>query len=367
MKEEIMSRTWNFYAGPATLPLQALERARDELVEWAGTGMSVMETSHRSKEYDEVHRQAMSLFAELLGLDDDHAVLFLQGGASTQFALIPMNFIPRDGSADYINTGTWSTKALKEANIVAAGRVAGSSEAEGFTRIPTQADLDLDENAAYLHLTSNNTIKGTQFYDFPDSGSVPLVADMSSDLLWRPFDANRFSLIYAGAQKNVGPSGVTVVIVRKSWVERAQVDHLPTMMRYATHLGKESLYNTPPCFSIYMVRNVLLWVKENGGLEGMERRNRTKGDLLYGLFDELSDFYRCPVDPDSRSYMNVVFRLPSEELEARFVAEAKEHRMVGLKGHRSVGGCRASIYNAMEPDGVRVLVDFMRDFARRNG
>ncbi len=362
-----MSRTWNFYAGPATLPLPALERARDEFIDWAGTGMSVMETSHRSPEYDDVHQEAMSSFKELLGLDADHEVLFMQGGASTQFALMPMNFIPQGGSADYVNTGAWSTKALKEANIVATGREAGSSEADGFTRIPAQSELDLDPNAAYLHITSNNTIKGTQFHQFPDAGSVPLVADMSSDLLWRPFDANSFSLIYAGAQKNVGPSGVTVVIVRKSWVEQAKVDDVPTMMRYATALSKQSLYNTPPSFSIYMVRNVLQWVKDQGGLEGMEKRNRAKGDMLYGLFDELSDFYRCPVAPDSRSYMNVVFRLPSEELEKKFVAEGKVQHMVGLKGHRSVGGCRASIYNAMEPEGVAYLVDFMRKFARENG
>jgi len=362
-----MSRAWNFYAGPATLPLPALQRAQQEFVEWEGTGMSVMETSHRSPEYDAVHHQAMSLFKELLGLDDDHEVLFLQGGASTQFAMIPMNFIPAGGSADYVNTGTWSSKAMKEANIVASCREAGSSESDGFTRIPKQAELDLDANAAYLHLTSNNTIKGTQYHEFPDAGNVPLVADMSSDLLWRPFDANKFSLIYAGAQKNLGPSGVTVVIIRKSWVEQAKVDHLPTMFRYQTHLGKESLYNTPPSFSIYMVRNVLQWLKDLGGLEAMEKRNRAKGDLLYNLFDELSDFYRCPVEKASRSYMNVVFRLPSEELEAQFVAEGKENRMFGLKGHRSVGGCRASIYNAMEPEGVETLVDFMREFARSNG
>jgi len=362
-----MNRTWNFYAGPATLPLPALQRAQDEFIDWAGTGMSVMETSHRSKEYDEVHHEAMNLLTELLGLDEDHKVLFLQGGASTQFAMIPMNFIPQGGSADYIDTGAWSAKAMKEANIVASCREAGSSKAQGYTRIPSETELNLDPNAAYLHLTSNNTIKGTQFHAFPDSGNVPLVGDMSSDFLWRPFDANRFSLIYAGAQKNIGPSGVTVVIVRKSWVEKAKVDHVPTMLRYATHVEKDSLYNTPPSFSIYMVRNVLLWVKEQGGLEGMQKRNLEKADLLYGLFEELSDFYRCPVEKESRSTMNVVFRLPSEDLEARFVAEAVKAGFVGLKGHRSVGGCRASIYNAMEPAGVEALVEFMREFARLHG
>jgi len=361
-----MARTHNFYAGPATLPLSALERARDEMIDWAGTGMSVMETSHRSKEYDAVHTEAMELFAELLGLDDDHQVLFLQGGASTQFAMIPMNFVPPGGSADYVITGSWSQKALKEANIVASGRVAGTSEPDGFTRIPTADELDVDPGAAYVHITSNNTIKGTQFHSFPDTGTVPLVADMSSDFLWRPFDANRFDLIYAGAQKNIGPSGVTVVILRKSWLESAN-DGVPTMLRYRTHSDKDSLYNTPPTFAIYMVRNVLQWVKEQGGLAAMEKRNRAKGDLLYGVIEAHPEFYRCPVEKASRSYMNVVFRLPNEALEAKFVAEAKGRGMVGLKGHRSVGGCRASIYNALEPASVEALVEFMKEFAATNG
>ncbi len=361
-----MTRSWNFYAGPATLPVPALERARDELIEWEGTGMSVMETSHRSKEYDAVHHEAMTLFRDLLGLDDDHEVLFLQGGASLQFAMLPMNFVPAGGSADYIITGSWSQKALKEANIVARGRVAGSSEADGYTRIPRQQELDLDPTAAYLHLTSNNTIKGTQFHGFPETGGVPLVADMSSDLLWRPFDANRFSLMYAGAQKNLGPAGVTVVIVSKSWVGRAN-SGLPTVLAYATHLEKESLYNTPPCFGVYMVRNVLLWIKELGGLEAMERRNRAKAERLYGVIEAHPEFYRCPVEKASRSTMNVVWRLPSEELEAAFVSQATKRGMYGLKGHRSVGGCRASIYNAMEMDGVEALAGFMEEFARANG
>ncbi len=361
-----MSQTWNFYAGPATLPAPALERAKDEIPNWENTGMSVMETSHRSAEYDVVHYGAMNLLKELLGLDDDHQVLFLQGGASTQFAMLPMNFIPEGGSADYVNTGTWSQKALKEANIVASGRIAGSSEAEGFSRIPNQAELDLDPDAAYAHITSNNTIKGTQYHDFPDTGSVPLVADMSSDILWRPIDANRFHLIYAGAQKNIGPSGVTIVIIRKSWIEKA-IQGLPTMLSYGTYSAKDSLYNTPPTFSIYMVRNVLEWLKGNGGLAAMEKTNRAKGDLLYGVFEDSAGFYSSPVAKDSRSYMNVVFRLPSEELEAKFVAEAKAVGMVGLKGHRSVGGCRASIYNAMPLEGVQFLADFMKEFARANG
>ncbi len=361
-----MARIHNFYAGPATLPLAALERAKAEIPDWEATGMSVMETSHRSKEYDAVHRQAMELFTELLGLDDDHQVLFLQGGASLQFAMLPMNFIPPGGSADYIDTGTWSTKAIKEADIIASARIAATSEPDGFTRIPSQEELDLDPSAAYLHITSNNTIKGTQYHSFPECGDVPLVADMSSDILWRPIDANRFSLIYAGAQKNIGPSGVTIVILRKSWLESAN-DTVPTMLAYKTHSAKDSLFNTPPTFAIYMVRNVLEWVQQQGGLTGMEQRNRAKGDLLYGVMDEFPDFYTCPVEPASRSYMNVVWRLPSEELEGQFVKEALEAGMCGLKGHRSVGGCRASIYNAMAMEGVEYLADFMRVFAKSNG
>jgi phosphoserine aminotransferase len=361
-----MSRTWNFYAGPATLPPPALERAKSEIPDWEGTGMSVMETSHRSPEYDAVHEEAIGLMTELLGLDDDHQVLFIQGGASMQFAMLPLNFIPSGGSADYINTGTWSQKAIKEANIIAAGRVAGSSEEQGFTRIPKQEELDLDPDAAYVHITSNNTIKGTQYREFPDTGEVPLVADMSSDILWRPIDANRFGLIYAGAQKNIGPSGVTIAILKKSWLSKAN-ENLPSMLAYATYSAKNSLYNTPPTFAIYMVRNVLAWVKDQGGLAAVEMANRAKGDLLYGVMADNPGFYRCPVADDSRSYMNVVFRLPSEELEAKFVAEGKAAGMVGLKGHRSVGGCRASIYNAMPLEGVEVLAEFMKEFAKNNG
>jgi len=361
-----MKRAFNFYAGPATLPLAALERAKAELPEWEGTGMSVMETSHRSKEYDAVHYGAMELMGELLGLDDDHQVLFLQGGASTQFAMIPMNFIRPGGSADFVDTGTWSTKAIKEAKIIANARVAASSEADGFTRIPKREEYDLDPDAAYVHITSNNTIKGTQFHDFPDVGGKPLVADMSSDILWRPIDANKFSLIYAGAQKNIGPSGVTIVIVKKSWIEQAN-ENLPTMFAYKTHSAKDSLFNTPPTFAIYMVRNVLEVVKEMGGLAAMEKHNRSKGDLLYGVMADHPDFFNCPVEPESRSYMNVVWRLPSEELEAAFVAEALVAGMCGLKGHRSVGGCRASIYNAMPMEGVEFLADFMKKFAEANG
>ncbi len=362
-----MSKVWNFYPGPAVLPKPVLEQARDEMLNWEGTGTSVLETSHRSKEYDALQKEAESLVKELLGLGDDYAVLFVGGGASLQFAMVPMNFIPPGGSADYIVTGSWSKKALKEAKIVASAKVAASTEEEKFTRIPRLDELKLDPNAAYVHLTSNNTIYGSEWTGaFPITGSVPLVADMSSDLLWRPFDAKSFSLIYAGAQKNLGPAGVTLVILRRSWVEKAN-QNLPTMLKYATHLENESLYNTPPCFAIYIVRNVLRWVKGLGGLTAMEKRNRAKGDRLYGVIDGHPGFFTCPVQKGSRSYMNVVFRLPSEELEGKFIAEAKKNGMLGLKGHRSVGGCRASIYNALEMDGVEALAQLMEDFAKRNG
>lgn len=357
-----MSRIWNFSAGPATLPVSALERARSELLDWAGTGMSIMETSHRSKEYEQVHNEAADSLRSLLGLDDDFTVLFLQGGASQQFAMVPMNFLPPDGSADYVNTGVWAKKALAEAKVVGNAREAGTA-APNFTSVVPTERLDLDPKAAYVHFTSNNTIKGTQYDRIPEVGNVPLVCDMSSDFLWKPFDANRFHLIYAGAQKNIGPAGVTVVLVRKSWIEKANAN-IPTIFKYGTHAAENSLYNTPPTFAIYIVRNVLDWVKAEGGLVAMEKRNRAKGDLLYATMEADPDFYRCPVEKGSRSYMNVVFRLPSEELENEFVAQAKAAGLVGLKGHRSVGGCRASIYNAMELAGVEALVEFMKKFAK---
>lgn len=359
-----MSRIWNFSAGPATLPVPALERAQAELLDWAGTGMSIMETSHRSKEYEQVHNEAADSLRSLLGLDDDFAVLFLQGGASTQFAMIPMNFLPAGGSADYVNTGVWAKKALVEAKILGNAREAGTA-APDFTRVVPREQLDLDPRAAYVHFTSNNTIKGTQYTEIPRCGDTPLVCDMSSDFLWKPIDANRFHLIYAGAQKNIGPAGVTVVLVRKSWIEKANAN-IPTIFKYGTHAAENSLYNTPPTFAIYIVRNVLDWVKAEGGLPAMEKRNREKGDLLYRAIEAHGDFYRCPVEKGSRSYMNVVFRLPNEELEAKFLSAAKGAGLSGLKGHRSVGGCRASIYNAMELAGVEALVDFMEAFAKAN-
>jgi len=358
-------RIINFNPGPAALPMEALEEARGEFLDFRGSGMSITEISHRSAVFEDVLNDAVARIKRLLKIPDNFKVLFLQGGASTQFFMVPMNLIPEGSSADYINTGSWSTKAIKEIDILKKPyKVIASSEDRNFCYIPK--DFTVSPGAAYLHVTSNNTIKGTQWARFPDAGSVPLVSDMSSDIMSRPFDIKPFGLVYAGAQKNLGPSGVTLVIIREDMLERVPKD-IPTMLRYTTHAKDNSLYNTPPCVNIYLVQLVMKWIEEKvGGLEHMERRNREKADLLYRLMDG-SDFYRGTADADSRSMMNVTFRLPNEDLEKKFVAEAGKNSMGGLKGHRSVGGCRASLYNAVALDQVRSLVDFMKDFAARNG
>jgi phosphoserine aminotransferase len=361
-----MSRVFNFSAGPACLPLEILEEAKEELLDYAGTGKSIMESSHRSPEYDHIHNEAQDLFKELLGLNDDFKVLFFGGGASAQFAMLPMNFLKEGQVADYVVTGTWSKKAVKEAKLFGDVNIAADPSVDGnFVRIPKAEELRLSENAAYLHLTSNNTIAGTQWHDFPDV-KCPLVADMSSDFLWRPFDANKFSMIYAGAQKNLGPSGVCAVIIRKDFLESAK-EKVPSMFSYGVQAEKNSLFNTPPCFPIYMVGKNLRWLKNKGGLAALERENRAKGELLYGTIGKHADYYRCPVDVDSRSLMNVVFRLPTEALEKKFIAEAKEKGMIGLKGHRSVGGIRVSIYNAVSINAVQSVCDFMESFLKENG
>lgn len=358
----------NFNAGPAGLPRAALERARDELLDFEGTGISVMEHSHRGKHYEKVHREAIALTKKLLAVPDTHEILLLQGGASQLFATVPMNFLQKDGSADYVVTGTWSKKALSEAKLLGKTKVAGKGgEGESFTRIPTQGELTLDPAANYLHITSNNTIAGTQFQSFPDSlPGVPLVADMSSDIMWRPIDVSKFGLIYAGAQKNIGPSGVVLVIVEKSWMAKGRTD-IPVIFRFSTHAENESMYNTPPTFGIYMMRNVLAYLDAQGGLAGVEANNRKKSALLYGAIDGSDGYYRSPVEVASRSHMNIVWRLPSEALEDKFVKEAEALGIIGLKGHRSVGGCRASTYNAVTVAGVEKLVGFMAEFRGKNG
>ena len=354
----------NFNPGPSTLPLPVLERAQREFLNYEGSGMSIIEHSHRGAVYEGVHNEAIALLTELLAIPDTHQVLFVQGGASAQFAMVPMNFRTDAHAGDYIVTGTWSKKALGEAKIVGTPHVAWDGVDNGtWTRVPKQADLKLTADAPYVHLTSNNTIMGTQFFDFPDTGKVPLIADMSSDILWKPIDVSRFGMIYAGAQKNMGPSGVTVVIVRKDMLETARED-LPKIFRYKEIAANNSLQNTIPTFPVYMVRNVLLWIKELGGLPAMEKRNGDKANKLYAAIDGSDGYYRCPVETASRSVMNPVFRLPTEADEKRFVAEATSQGLVGLKGHRSVGGIRASIYNAMEPAGVDRLVEFMEAFRK---
>lgn len=358
-----MARVMNFNPGPATLPLAALERARDELLDISGSGMSIIEHSHRGKLYEAIHNEAISLTRELLGIPDGYEVLFMQGGASQQFALVPMNLLEADQSADYVLTGVWSKKALKEASVIGRPRVAATTEAEGrFTRVPRQDELKLDPQAAYVHITTNNTIFGTQFHEYPNVDRVPLVADMSSDIMWRPMDVSRFALIYAGAQKNLGPSGLTLVIIRKDLVERGR-KNIPTIFQYRTFAQENSLYNTPSTFSVYLYRNVLAEMRATGGLVAAEERNRRKAATLYAAIDANTEFYRCPVEPQSRSVMNVVFNLPSAELEARFIADAQARGMVGLKGHRLSGGVRVSLYNAAEQAWVDALAEFMAEFA----
>jgi phosphoserine aminotransferase len=357
-----MARVKNFNAGPAALPIAALERAGRELLDVEGSGMSIMEHSHRGKVYEAIHNEAISLIRELYGVPDSYHVLFLQGGASQQFAQVPMNLLKQGQSADYIITGAWSQKAHGEAKGIGSVKIAATTEKDGkFQRVPQQSELQLSPDAAYVHMTTNNTIFGTQFHYIPEVGKVPLVADMSSDIMWKPTDVTKFGLIYAGAQKNLGPSGVTLVIVRKDLVESGRTD-IPKIFRYSTHAGDNSLYNTPPTFGIYLLRNVLAEVKAQGGLVAMEKLNRQKAKLLYDAIDGRPDLYKCPVAADSRSVMNVVWNLQNEAQETAFVSAATKAGLVGLKGHRSVGGVRASIYNAVPLDAVQALVEFMGSF-----
>ena len=361
-----MTTVLNFNAGPAILPKPVLEQAQQELLDYHGIGMSVLEISHRSKEYEAINAEAEARFKRLLGLGDEYRVLFMQGGASMQFALIPLNFLPNGATADYLLTGAWAEKALEEAQKLGQARVAASTRAEGYRRMPVASEIHLSDAPAYVHITSNETIQGTQWHAWPDMGDRPLIADMSSDILSRPFDAQRCALIYAGAQKNLGPAGATVVIVQQSWLERASAAP-PTMLRYTTHAKNSSLYNTPPVFAVYMLNLTLGWIEQSGGLPAMAERNHSKAATLYDALDRSGGFYQGHALPDSRSLMNVTFRLPSPELEKQFVAEASSAGMVGLAGHRSVGGIRASIYNAMDQAGCEALAQFMGEFLRRNG
>jgi phosphoserine aminotransferase len=360
-----MSRVYNFSAGPAMLPEPVLARAREELLDWHGSGMSVMEMSHRGKEFVSIAEQAERDLRDLLAIPDNYKVLFLQGGATLQFAMVPMNLMAGNPRADYVNTGQWSKKAIKEAQRFGEINIAATAEAEGFTSVPPFEQWRLDPNAAYVHYTPNETIGGVEFHWIPETADVPLIADMSSTLLSRPLDVSRYGIIYAGAQKNIGPAGVTVVIVREDLIGHAPVS-TPAMLDYKVHAEGGSMANTPPTYAWYIAGLVFQWLKEQGGLEAMAEFNQRKAEKLYTAIDA-TDFYANPVDPSSRSWMNVPFTLADPELDGEFLKQAAAVGLVTLKGHRSVGGMRASIYNAMPEEGVDTLIDFMAEFARTYG
>lgn len=359
-------RAYNFNAGPSALPFAALQKAQEQLLDFNGAGMSIMEMSHRGKEYEAVHNHAVSLLKELLSIPEDYEVLLLQGGASLQFAMVPMNFLPAGKKAGYVMTGSWADKAYAEAKMQGEVFEAANTKEGNYCHIPAASELKYDQETAYLHITSNETIQGTQWHNFPDTGNVPLIADMSSDILCRPFDVSKFSLIYAGAQKNLGPSGVTVIIIKRSLLEKAN-SKLPTMLRYGTYAKDNSLYNTPPTFGIYMMSLVLDWIKEQGGAAAIYENNKKKAALIYDTIDASNGFYKGHAQPGSRSLMNITFRLTSEELEKKFLDEAKKAGFVGLGGHRSVGGCRASAYNAVPYEACLALKELMVKFQKENG
>ena len=370
-------RAFNFSPGPATLPLEVLQQARDELLDWRGSGMSVMEMSHRSPEFESINAAAEAGLRRHLEIPDDYAVIFMQGGGSAQFSLVPMNLCVPGKPVDLIHTGTWTAKALAELQKGTAHRVAANTDPVKHTRVPRKEELSLRPDASYVYLCTNNTIEGTQYHALPETGEVPLVADMSSDIASRPADVRKFGLIFAGAQKNLGPSGVTVVIVRRDLAERAD-KNLPTIFQYRTHIKEKSLYHTPPTFAIYVVGLMMEWIDQQGGLVGVQKRNEGKAKLLYDAIDSSNGFYHCPVEKESRSLMNVVFRVagangqsarehPDETAEKEFAKQAAAAGLVGTPGHRSVGGMRVSLYNAVEPGSVGALVSFMREFQRQRG
>lgn len=354
----------NFNAGPAALPASVLQRVREELLDYRGRGMSILEMSHRSKEYEAVNADAEARFKRLAGVGDGWRALFLQGGASLQFAMAPLNLVPPGGHADIVITGAWGEKAHEEASRARASRIAASMKDTGYRRVPRRDEVRVSPGASYVHLTTNETIHGVQWHDLPDLGGVPIVADMSSDIFCRPCGFSRFTLVYAGAQKNLGPSGVTVVLLREEALARETGD-VPVILRYSTHLKNSSLYNTPPAFAVYVLGLVLEWIEESGGLPAMQAANQAKAALLYDAIDGSGGFYQGHAEKEARSIMNVTFRLPGAEREEAFLKEAAKEGMIGLAGHRSVGGCRASIYNAVPLASVQALASLMRDFARR--
>ena len=359
-------RVHNFNPGPAVLPIEVLKQAQAELLDFHGTGMSVMEISHRSKDFEAIVAEAQADLRELLGIPADYKILFLQGGASLQFAMLPMNFRPAGASADYIVTGTWSKKAFKESQKLGTARAAANLEADNFNRLPTQAELKLDPQAAYLHFTSNETIHGVEYFTEPvPPAGVPLICDASSDFISHPIDVSKYAMLYAGAQKNAGPAGVVVAIIRDDMLEKVPAN-LPNLLDYKALAEENSLLNTPPCWSIYIVGLVLKWVKGLGGLQAIQERNQTKAGMVYAAIDESGGFYRGHAKAD-RSLMNISFRLPSEALEEQFASESKKAGLIGLKGHRSVGGMRASLYNALSLEAAEDLVKFMKEFQQKNG
>lgn len=360
-----MGRVFNFGAGPSMMPLPVLEQAQRELLDYKGSGMSMLEISHRNPLFAEVNDQAQEHIKKLLGMDDSWVVMFMGGGATLQFSMVPMNFLTPGKVAAYANTSTFSEKAIKEARKVGEVAEIYSSKATGLDRVPRPEELELPENCAYLHLTGNCTAEGLEYFEYPDTGDVPLIVDMSSDILSRPIDLDKFSLIYNGAQKNIGPAGVTVVMAKKDFL-KGRNPNLPIMMNYETYADHDSTYNTPPVFGIYLVDLMSQWLLDQGGLEKVEQRNIAKAKQVYDVLDAYPDFYKGHAQKDSRSLMNVTFNLPTPELEKQFVEEGKARGLVGLKGHRSLGGIRASIYNAMPLEGVQALVDYMEDFYKKN-
>ena len=358
-------RIFNFSAGPCTLPLPALEKAQTDFVDYQGAGMSLIEMSHRGKHYDDVHYEAIAGIREVLSVPESHDILFIQGGATLQFAMVPLNLMTDGQPAEFLNTGTWVKKAIADAEKLGATRVIWTGEEDHFTRMPGPDEYEVQKDAAYLHICGNETIGGIEYHVYPDSGSVPLVADMSSHIMSRPIEWDKLDLAFAGAQKNLGPAGLALVIIDKALIEKCK-DGLPAYLSYRIHAGKDSLYNTPAVFAIYMMKLTVDWVKSQGGLTEMEKRAIARSSTLYDTIDSSEGWYRCPVDRASRSRMNVCFCLPTEELEAKFIAEALEANFSGLKGHRSVGGCRASMYNAMPVEGAEKLAEFMLDFKKNN-
>ena len=361
-----MARIFNFAAGPSILPLYALQEAAGKLVDFNGSGMSLVEMSHRGKIYEGIHNEALKLTRELLAIPEDFQILFLQGGATLQFGMIPMAFLKSGMTADYVVTGAWAQKALEDAKVIGSAKAVWDGKENKYTKIPAANEIRYTNDAAFVLICSNETIGGIQWQSYPDTGGIPLIVDASSDVMSRPLQWDRISMIFAGTQKNLAPAGMALVIMKKELIKKARRD-VPAYLRYDLHDENNSLYNTPPSFTVWMTLLTLQWIKSIGGMKEIERRRDEKADIIYNAIDNSGGYYRSPVDKNSRSKMNVVWRLPSEDLEKKFISETEKQGLDGLKGHRSVGGCRASIYNAMPVEGVKALADFMKDFQKKNG